>query len=334
MTRAAESSCTEMPRVDIVDVGHGSCVAIRGVDYTVLIDTGPGGALLEYLRTESISRVDAVVISHADADHIGGLVALLCQPISVGQIIWNGDAIKGSNLWKDLVYLLDDLDRQGIVSAQQDACEGVRIEVGDSNIEIVILGPNLVLRRLGAGATDRDGQRIVTNSVSVVAQVIVNGEALLLTTGDLDHVGFAHLMAANTTGSLHSRYLVLPHHGGLLGTAATTADTIKSLISAVAPEAIFISNGRGKWRNPRADVVAAIREGLPNAPIVCTQLSEECAIKSLIQNQRGGPYSAGWSRGHSCAGTISLTSADGTLAKYDNRQHASFIQSSVPNHLC
>ena len=39
----------------------------------VIVDTGPGSALLEYLVGRGITEVEAVILSHADQDHIGGL---------------------------------------------------------------------------------------------------------------------------------------------------------------------------------------------------------------------------------------------------------------------
>jgi len=323
------------PIVDILDVGHGSCVVIRCGDDVVLIDAGSGGPVLEYLRSEGIDRIHAVLVSHADADHIGGISAILSQGIAIDQVVWNGDSMKQSTIWKDLVYQLAALEREGRAAAQQNAHDGFRIAVGSCGVEILVLAPGLILRQLGAGSTLRDGRAITSNSVSVVAQVVVDGEPLLLVPGDLDQVGYDQLTACISTADLKTKYLVLPHHGGLLGSpAASTAATITALVSAVSPEEVFVSNGRGRFGNPRIEVVNAVRAADPHVLIRCTQLSALCAVRELVQSAANGPYSAGWLRGHSCQGSVRLSRGNGIGAPLDRRRHIDFITSSVPLRIC
>lgn len=321
------------PIVDIIDVGHGSCVAIKSQDDVVLVDTGRGGALLEYLLKEGITRISAVIISHADADHIGGLIALLGQPVAVDQIIWNGDAMKESAQWMDLVYLLHDLDRRGVTAAQQDANQGLVLKVGAAGVEVHLLAPNLIVRRLGVGGTDKGGRGLTSNTVSVVAQVKVDGESLLLIPGDLDDVGYSHLTSEAPDAYLRSRYLVLPHHGGWMGDPNTTPETVRALVAAVAPEAVFVSNGRGAYGNPRQEVIDAVRAIAPSMPIGCTQLSQACSLTTLIRPHIG-PHAAGSARGLSCAGTIRLMRGNGIGAPYDHRSHRAFLDVSVPGRIC
>lgn len=321
--------------VDILDVGHGSCVVVRSGEAVALIDAGPGGAVLEYLRAEGISRIDALLVSHADADHIGGVSAILSQGMEVSQFIWNGDSIKQSTLWKDLVYQLADLQKEGRTWAHQNAFDGLRVQVGSPRVEIAVLAPGLVLRQLGAGSSLRDGRAITSNTVSVVAQVVVDGEALLLVPGDLDTVGYDQLIGSTAEGALVSKYLVLPHHGGLVGLPGEESSaTITSLVAAVRPDIVFVSNGRGKYGNPRAEVIAAARKGVPEVPVSCTQLSASCAVEALLQGPSAGPYSRGWSRGHSCQGSTRLTPGNGIGAPLDRSRHIAFLGRAVPQRVC
>ena len=72
------------PRLTILSVGQGSCAVLRADGRTVLFDAGPkneyvdGGRrfVLPKLRALGVARVDAVVLSHPDLDHAGGLEAL------------------------------------------------------------------------------------------------------------------------------------------------------------------------------------------------------------------------------------------------------------------
>lgn len=333
MTRA--STVGREPVVDILDVGHGSCVVIRSADGdVVLIDAGPGGAILEYLRRENIKRIHTILVSHADADHVGGISAILGENITVDNVVWNGDAMKQSTLWKDLVYQIADLEKQGRAAATQNAFGGYKILLGSDTIEITVLAPGLILRQLGAGSSLKDGRSISSNTVSVVARVTVNGEPLLLVPGDLDQIGYEQLIESVKVAELRSKYLVLPHHGGLVGTPEQTKVTISALVAAVDPEVVFVSNGRGKFNNPRRDVVSAVKEAGARVPIACTQLSKGCAVRELKREAAFGPYSAGWARGHSCQGTTRLMLGDGIGAPLDRTRHVTFLSESVPMRIC
>ena len=321
-------------RIDVIDVGHGSSVAVHADGATLLIDVGPGGALLEYLRTEQIRAIDTILISHADADHIGGLSAILAQRIPIGRIIWNGDSLKDTALWTDLIYQLHDLDSAGIVAAQENAYAGQEIALGAS-VKVLVLAPNLILRKLGAGSTDRDGRRITSNTVSVVAQVMIGGEPLMIVPGDLDAVGFHHLRKAYPGDQMQSRYLVLPHHGGHVGVNDTaTAGVVSALVAAVGPEMVFVSNGRSRFNNPRRVVIDAVKTAAPNSSIRCTQLSKDCAVTELLQTRVPPAYSVGWARGHSCAGTTSISASNGIDDPLDTHDHQDFLHVSVPGRMC
>lgn len=322
--------------IDILDVGHGSCVVVRSGPDVVLIDAGPGGAVLEYLRLERISRISAIVVSHADADHIGGISAILGQDgLEVDQIIWNGDSVKQTKLWKNLVYQIDDLQSSGRMVAQQNAHDGLRIKVGlDGKSEIHVLAPGLVLRQLGAGSSLRDGRAITSNSVSVVVQVWVNGEPIVMVPGDLDQVGYDEMVRSSSSLNLTTRYLLLPHHGGLMGNSVQTAASVSSLVSAVSPDVVFISNGRGKFGTPRPEVIRAVREAGAHIPISCTQLSSNCSVREVAQPVVDGPYSVGWQNGRSCQGSTRILFDGGIEVPLRRTRHATFVRDFVPENLC
>lgn len=60
------------------DVGQGDAVLVRGGGQVALVDVGPDPALLtDCLHTLAIDRVDLLILSHYDLDHVGGLSAVL-----------------------------------------------------------------------------------------------------------------------------------------------------------------------------------------------------------------------------------------------------------------
>ncbi|MBA3535859.1 MAG: DNA internalization-related competence protein ComEC/Rec2 [Tatlockia sp.] len=72
-------------RVDVLDVGQGLAVVVQTAKHVLVYDTGmkfyQGGdmgklAIIPYLNTLGIHKLDKVIISHPDLDHRGGLPSL------------------------------------------------------------------------------------------------------------------------------------------------------------------------------------------------------------------------------------------------------------------
>ncbi|MGO2134252.1 DNA internalization-related competence protein ComEC/Rec2 [Marinobacter sp.] len=91
----AENPAVAEPEVRVWDVGQGLSALFRAGDEVLLYDTGPEvkgvfssaeSVLLPNLRALGISRIDALVISHADSDHSGG-IDLLLEEFDVGRIL-------------------------------------------------------------------------------------------------------------------------------------------------------------------------------------------------------------------------------------------------------
>ena len=72
-------------RVYVLDVGQGLAVVVKTAKHVLLYDTGMkfyhGSdmaklAIIPYLKTIGVDKIDSIVISHSDLDHRGGLVSL------------------------------------------------------------------------------------------------------------------------------------------------------------------------------------------------------------------------------------------------------------------
>ena len=79
----------------LLDVGQGLAAVVRTETHTLVYDTGPRfsdrfdtgqAVVLPYLRSQGITQVDTLVISHGDNDHIGGAQSVL-HAIPVKQIL-------------------------------------------------------------------------------------------------------------------------------------------------------------------------------------------------------------------------------------------------------
>lgn len=67
-------------RLTFLDVGEGDATLLQAPDgKTALVDAGREPGLADRLRSLGIERIDLLVASHADADHIGGMLDIVRQ---------------------------------------------------------------------------------------------------------------------------------------------------------------------------------------------------------------------------------------------------------------
>ncbi len=79
----------------LLDVGQGLSIVVRTAQHVLVFDTGPrlsdsfntgDVVVVPYLRTNGLSRVDMLVISHADNDHRGGAESVL-REMTVNRVL-------------------------------------------------------------------------------------------------------------------------------------------------------------------------------------------------------------------------------------------------------
>ena len=88
----------QQPTLTILDVGHGNAAVLRDRDGVVVIDAGGRQYLRRFLKNNGIKTVDALLISHADADHSGGAISVLRDPeLHVKRMYLNPDPTKKNN---------------------------------------------------------------------------------------------------------------------------------------------------------------------------------------------------------------------------------------------
>ena len=73
--------------VTFLDVGQGNATLIRRHGFAVLVDAGPPDAhLARRLHEFGVHRLDALVLSHPQADHVGGAAEVL-DTVPVGRVL-------------------------------------------------------------------------------------------------------------------------------------------------------------------------------------------------------------------------------------------------------
>jgi competence protein ComEC len=186
-------------RCTFLSVGHGAAVVAElPGGQTLLYDAGRLGspvlasrAISSFLWSRGITHLDAVVISHADADHYNALPALLkqfsCGAVYVSPVMFLGRG-------RALEALRTALDQSGVPVREVWSGDRLRLE-GGATAEI--LHPP----RSGVLGSD--------NANSIVLALEYKDRRLLLT-GDLEPPGLDDVMAE---APADCDVLLAPHHG-------------------------------------------------------------------------------------------------------------------------
>ncbi len=220
--------------VTALDVGQGSAVLIEVPGYRLLFDAGPvyGGELeagtrviTPYLRARGIDRLDALVVSHADADHAGGALAVLGNfPVAwVASSLADGHPVSAG-------------------AARHFACRrGELWRWGEA--DFIFLNP---------GDDDPVSRKSPTNARSCVLRVTTPAATVMLT-GDIETAQERLLVRTMEPSALHADLLVVPHHG-------STTSSSERFLAAVAPRtALFQAGYRNRYRHPNPKVLARYR---------------------------------------------------------------------------
>ncbi len=316
----------------ILDVGHGNSSLILS-ELACVVDCPNNTVLLDTLVELQITKLDVVLVSHPDADHLVGITnLLLATKIEIGTILANPNSEKRSRAFTAFLTAIEDAIQRGAVAKPVlTAEEPGEIVIGDVSIQI--LSPGGANAFVGAGGVGTGGKQITTNSASAVLKVLKDGQPKALLAGDMTLATLEDLVRRDV--DLRAPILVFPHHGG----RPETGDAIKftnDLVELVDPELVIFSLGRGKYAMPRPDIVEALRRARPDSRLVCTQLSKHCAekLEGLTFDHLDPSPALGKRQGASCTGSLTFV-FDASLPDHKHlTAHSGFLAAQVPGALC
>ena len=201
-----------------LDVDQGDALVLDDtLGRHVVFDAGLDGAgvLRDYLRSRGIHYIDAVVVTHPDRDHYGGLLELDSR-VSIGRLLVS------TRVSQDTAYerLLGELAGCGTEIVRVGA--GSAIEGFGFGVQFLAPDP-MTVSMYESGA-------LPTNPTSLVARVEQTGFTMLLT-GDAEDL---------TAGVGHADLLKSPHHGSRKGNP-------DALYAAVAPAHVVVM---GRYPTP------------------------------------------------------------------------------------
>src|SRR5216683_3550836 len=325
----------DLPELIILDVGHGGCTVLRDTNQTVIIDCAPGSTLIELLENLNIHEIANILISHADSDHIAGIITLLSNlEMRIHNIYLNPDSVKDTEVWTDLRTAFRDARKHNRVKIHLGLTTEQTGQLDTGRVKIDILAPSPELAMSGVGGKDLRRRLLNSNSMSAVISLIHETHRIAILPGDIDEIGLSNL--EDDYEELHADLLVFPHHGGKPG-HADSKQFAHSLCSLVKPKVVLFSFDRNRFSNPREDIIRGIKSAVPMAYIVCTQLSKSCAAQLPNSDLAHISELPTKSRKNncSCGGTI-LVKINGnhTFDASLFSQHLQFVKREVPTPMC
>lgn len=188
--------------INAFDVGQGQAVSLSlPGGQRVLVDGGgshshrfdPGRDVLTPALTHNhVPQLSAIINSHPDQDHLGGIFYLL-DKFKFSIIVHNGRPANGENMlrWQNIQ------DSGNAIKA----CDSMRIQLWSAkdDLYLKILHPPC------------DTMPWNGNNASIVARLVRNGEGIAIFTGDAGLPVLRRLISESR--DLRAKILIAPHHG-------------------------------------------------------------------------------------------------------------------------
>jgi competence protein ComEC len=219
--------------IRFLDVGQGDAILITSPEgKSVLYDGGRSQPRMQtLLRQYGVQSLDLVAASHADADHITGLIpaVTLYQP----KLFLNNGIAATTQTWQKLVTAAQQAGTQGLVARDQV------INLGSVKLTVIPPPPGM----------PRGEQNV--NSVGLLVEY---GKFRALMTGDSETpetAGWLKTYPASFLGPIDVYKSV--HHG------AANGDSL-AWLKAVRPKNVVIGVGPNNYGHPTAEALALYRK--------------------------------------------------------------------------
>ena len=239
--------------VHFIDVGQGDCSLIKCGDKNILIDTGDSvysRNVIKYLKSQNVSKIDYMIISHPHADHIGGLEKI-AKDIKIDTIYMLN--IDKNKIPKDVDYYnINKIISQNKFNIRNPVSEE-KLKVYDAELTFYI--PSYNSENL--------------NNSSIVTKITYKDKKFLFT-GDIEKASEKELLTKKY--DLKADVLKVAHHG-------SNSSSTDEFLKAVNPEYCVISCGNdNSFTHPSDSTIKRLSEYSKN--IFRTDLLSDIVFES------------------------------------------------------
>ena len=225
-----EASTDEQASLHFIDVGQGDCTLICSGGHYMLIDAGPddyGTRIQLYLKKQGVDKLDYLVLTHPDSDHIGSADVIITK-YDIDHILMS-PYTKENDTYKALTQALEYKNYTAEIPKA-----GENFKLG--NVDVEILQNDLC-------STPND---------SSIVLMLTCGQNKFLFTGDCEEESENSLLSAGY--DLSADLYQVGHHG-----SATSSS--EKLLEAVSPTYAVISCGADNtYGHPHQEVLDRFKE--------------------------------------------------------------------------
>lgn len=254
-------------KIHYINVGQGDSELIQNNGENMLIDTGTNestNSLVSYLKSQNVSKITYLILTHPHEDHIGGADVVIKQ-FNV-QKVYMPKATTNTKTFKDVILAMKDKGLKATVPTV-----GEEFKIGTAACKI--------LSPINVNKED-------LNTYSIVIK-LTYGSTKFMFTGDAQSSNEIDMI--NKNFDLNADVLKVGHHG-------SKTSTVQAFLDKVNPKYAVISCGKNNdYGHPHTETMKELQAKNikvyrtdENGTIVCTSDG-----KSITFNCNHGDYNPG-----------------------------------------
>lgn len=235
--------------ITYIDIGQGNAVLVKSKNESLLIDGGNrtnSRYYYNYIKNKNLKKIDYMIASHYDEDHIAGLISIL-ENYKVLNVL-SPAYKKDTKIYKSFKKSLSNSNANIINPIQGDS-----FNLGDAKVKI--LWPKVY----------KDG---VDNDNSIVVKITYRNMKFLFPADASKDVEDQLIYSGY---NLKSDVLMVGHHGSKYSTS-------KEFLKEVRPKLAIISVGKNnRYKHPSKEVIKLLNS--ENIKILRTDIDGNITIK-------------------------------------------------------
>ncbi|WP_020160781.1 DNA internalization-related competence protein ComEC/Rec2 [Methylobacter marinus] len=241
-------------RMTLLDVGQGLSAVVQTSGHVLVYDTGAKfsqqsdmgrSVVLPFLRKQGIDKIDSLIISHGDNDHIGGAESLM-KGIETGQVLTSVPQQLSSHApvacmagqswrWDGVMFTMLSPAPSGFVSENDNSCvlkiqseKGVVLLVGDIEASAETWLVEAYGGQLKADVLIAPHHGSKTSSTRPFLQN-VQPDYVLIPAGYRNQFGFPHQSVLQRYQAVNAQWLNIAEQGAIFVDAETDSLAVQTM---------------------------------------------------------------------------------------------------------